>query len=85
MSTTQIEHAPRELAHRTGDGFEVLLLWRPDHDCLVVVVHDWHAGTAFELAVGDHPALDVFHHPFAYAGRAGFLDDPVPDPPPDGD
>ena len=58
----------RELAHRTNDGIEVRLLWHPDDQRVSVRVLDAKAGDGFELEVGPgERALDVFHHPFAYA------------------
>jgi hypothetical protein len=61
--------ALRELDHRAGDGIDVRLLWRPHDDRVLVAVADAKTGEAFTLEVGsDQRALDVFHHPFAYAG-----------------
>ncbi|MFZ0971021.1 MAG: hypothetical protein WAN22_02275 [Solirubrobacteraceae bacterium] len=65
----------RELDSRTSDGIHVCLLWHP-HDARVsVAVHDTKTGDAFQLPVPDGSrALDVFHHPYAYAdGRAPAL------------
>ena len=62
----------RELDHRTADGVEVSLLWHADSDFLSVVVSDTRAGEAFELVLDDRDdALDVFHHPYAYAAVRG--------------
>jgi hypothetical protein len=59
----------RELDHRTADGIDVWLLWRPQDDRALVAVWDAKTGDAFTLEVGAHQsALDVFHHPYAYAG-----------------
>ena len=59
---------PTELAHRTGDGIDVLLLWDRSDGRLKVVVDDLRNGGSFELAPGDgREALDAFYHPFAYA------------------
>ena len=66
--------ALRELDRRVNDGIDVRLLWRRRDDRVLVAVHDAKTGEAFTLEVGaDERALDVFHHPFAYAGnrRAG--------------
>jgi hypothetical protein len=61
--------ALRELDHRAGDGIDVRLLWRPHDDRVLVAVADAKTGEAFTLVVGPgERALDVFHHPFAYAG-----------------
>jgi hypothetical protein len=58
----------RELDHRVSDGIEVRLLWSvPDHRLLVAVA-DGRTGDAFTVEVRDgERALDVFHHPYAYA------------------
>jgi hypothetical protein len=59
----------RELDHRESDGIEVRLLWRPHDDAALVAVSDSRTGESFALEVRDgERALDVFHHPFAYAG-----------------
>jgi hypothetical protein len=57
----------RELAARESDGIHVLLLWHPDEDALTVSVEDARVGERFQLEVAPERALDVFHHPFAYA------------------
>jgi hypothetical protein len=58
----------RELDHRINDGVEVRLLWDPGEDRVTVAVNDHKTGDVFEVEVGSgENALDVFHHPFAYA------------------
>jgi len=58
----------RELAHRASDGIDVWLLWEPSTDRVSVRVSDAKAGAVFEVPVAKRQrALDVFHHPFAYA------------------
>jgi len=58
----------RELDHRISDGIDVRLLWRPADDRVLVAVSDARTGEAFTLEVGSgQRALDVFHHPYAYA------------------
>jgi hypothetical protein len=67
--TTNSTAALRELDHRVSDGIDVRLLWRQHDDRVIVAVADVKTGEAFTLEVGpDQRALDVFHHPFAYAG-----------------
>jgi hypothetical protein len=67
--TTNETAALRELDHRTGDGIDVRMLWRTHDDRVLVAVTDAKTGEAFTLMVGhDQSALDVFQHPFAYAG-----------------
>lgn len=59
----------RELHHRSNDGIDVWLLWDPGTDSVSVRVSDAKAGANFEIPVkARHRAMDVFHHPFAYAG-----------------
>jgi hypothetical protein len=59
----------RELDHRESDGIEVRLLWRPHDDTALVAVSDSRTGESFSIEVRDgERALDVFHHPYAYAG-----------------
>jgi hypothetical protein len=66
---------PTELAHRAGDGIEVLLLWDRGDGRLKVVVDDLRNGGSFELAAGDgRQALDAFYHPFAYAADRSLSD-----------
>ena len=60
--------AVRELAHRRNDGLDIRLLWDSESDLVTVSLHDAKTGEGFELEVGpEERALDVFHHPFAYA------------------
>ena len=58
----------RELAHRRNDGLDIRLLWDSATDRVSVALHDGKTGEGFEVEVGPgERALDVFHHPFAYA------------------
>jgi hypothetical protein len=60
--------AATELDYRESGWIEVSLLWDRDTDELVVSVRDTASGDAFEIAVENNAdALDVFHHPYAYA------------------
>lgn len=56
-----------ELAVRAHDGLEVSLVWSRADGSLAVIVSDLGTGDSFELAAPPESALDVFHHPFAYA------------------
>jgi hypothetical protein len=57
-----------ELDRRVNDGIEVRLLWCEKNGRVLVTVDDSKTGDAFSLEVGLHErALDVFHHPYAYA------------------
>jgi hypothetical protein len=70
MNSTTIER--RELAHRSGDGIDVAVLWSASTDSLTVAVLDERSGAAFELVVETGTeALDVFRHPFAHAAWRG--------------
>ena len=76
--TTILPFAPpasrfRELDRRRNDGIDVTLLWRQSDNRVIVAVSDAKTGCAFQILVreGEH-ALDVFHHPYAYAARWGF-------------
>jgi hypothetical protein len=58
----------RELDSRTNDGIHVRLLWHQTDDHVVVAVDDAKTGDAFVVGVhGGESAIDVFHHPYAYA------------------
>ena len=68
--TTHTTAELRELDHRVSDGIDVQLLWRPHDNRTLVAVSDAKTGEAFTIEVGaDQRPLDVFHHPFAYAGN----------------
>ena len=60
----------RELASRSSGGIDVTLLWNDETDELVVTAFDWSTGERLELPAAREHALDVFHHPYAYAARA---------------
>jgi hypothetical protein len=61
----------QELLVREAGGIEVSLVWRREADTLTVVVSDERVGASFELHAPRDRALDVFHHPFAYAAAQG--------------
>lgn len=64
--------APRELDCRTSDGIDVQLLWHPRDGQVSVAVNDSKTGERFELEVRPgQRALDVYHHPYAYAAASG--------------
>ena len=74
MSTTsdmqrRAAEVATELAHRAANGIDVLLLWDKEQNRLRVAVDDTRTGESFELvAASGREALDLFYHPFAYAG-----------------
>ena len=59
-----------ELAQRSGDGFDVTLLWvrGAGRDEAIVCVSDRRDGAYFEIAAEPYLALDVHRRPFAYRG-----------------
>ena len=58
----------QELDQRSHDGIDVRLLWRERDNQVLVAVADGKTGERFEIAVqAGERALDVFHHPYAYA------------------
>lgn len=65
MTTAAIER--RELAHRTGDGIDVTLLWTKSTNRVTIAVADSHSGEELEFEVDGSRALDAFNHPYAYA------------------
>ena len=62
----------RELDHRSNDRLDVWLLWCESDDRVLVAVADEKTGERFwiEVRAGER-ALDVFHHPYAYAAWRG--------------
>jgi hypothetical protein len=61
----------RELDHRSGDGFDVTLLWSARTGRVFVAVEDTRTNDAFRIAVDPRDALEAFHHPYAYGCRRG--------------
>jgi hypothetical protein len=57
-----------ELAQRESDGISVTLLWHSITQRLTVAVRDDRTGEAFDLDAEARNAMDVYNHPFAYAG-----------------
>ena len=60
----------RELARRSSAGVDVTLYWHPTLDELIVCVWDERHGAYFEIRPQRYLALDVYHHPYAYADLA---------------
>lgn len=59
----------RELHSRQNDGMHVQLLWCEDNGRVFVAVNDNRTGDKFSVPVRHgEQALDVFDHPYAYAG-----------------
>jgi hypothetical protein len=61
-------HTIEELDYRESNGISVCLLWNRQTNELIVRVADSAEDEEFELGCGAHEALDVFRHPYAYAG-----------------
>ena len=57
----------RELAKRKTGAVEIALIWHMVTDTLSVSVKDASTGAEFQLVVEAAEAMDVFHHPYAYA------------------
>ena len=66
-SSHDVPPRSRELAVRASHGTQVRLLWQQGTGQLWVEV--WEPATASALRIRAQPenALDVFHHPYAYA------------------
>ena len=74
MTSVTAYPGTRELAFRSNDGMAVALLWHTAGNVLSVLVSDTRTEARFELVLDrDDRAMDVFHHPYAYAARRGFV------------
>ena len=75
-STSTPDASWRELAHRSGDGLDVTLLWCPasgqSNDSIVVCVCDRRSGAYFEITPEPYLALNAYYHPFAYRDLSSF-------------
>lgn len=59
-----------ELSSRSENGVDVALLWQQCDNTATVLVVDHHARETFLLEVRENDsALDIFHHPYAYAAQ----------------
>ena len=65
----QYMDAPLELDARHAAGIDVELLWDPRTRGLSVVAHDATTDETVTIYVEADQALEVFRHPFAYAGE----------------
>jgi hypothetical protein len=57
----------KELACRESDGIVVSLRWDSETGDVSVLVEDSRLGESFVVRAEPEQALQVFHHPFAYA------------------
>jgi hypothetical protein len=71
FDTTTSQRPRQELAHRTGDGIEVTLLWCAADDSLSITVIDHVADEVFELGVPQDRAIYAYNHPYAFAAEQG--------------
>jgi hypothetical protein len=63
-------HSPSiELADRHSNDLDVVLMWGRRSGQLWVVVTQRRSGRTARINATAANALDVFHHPFAYAGE----------------
>jgi hypothetical protein len=69
MSVEVNQEGMRELDRRSGDGFDVTLLWSERTGSVFVVVEDRRMDMGFRVAVDPADALDAFRHPYAYSRR----------------
>jgi hypothetical protein len=70
--TAQILHTMRELHSRTVDGIHVRMLWHERDGRVTIAVADDKTGDAFAVEVREgERAMDVCHHPYAYAAWRG--------------
>jgi len=61
-----------ELLSRESGGMTVKLFWSRATNLVTISVADVASGTYFELVLDEcEPALEAFHHPFAYAAARG--------------
>jgi hypothetical protein len=66
---TSLRPRCRELAERSSNGTQVRLLWREGTKRLWVEVQE-QGDRVLAIPVKSERALDVFHHPYAYALKA---------------
>jgi hypothetical protein len=59
-----------DLAERHSNDLDVVLLWGRRSGRLWVLVTHRRSGRTARIAASARTALDVFHHPFAYAADA---------------
>ena len=63
----------QELAFRESNGVAVTLYWHSGTNRVSVSVYDARSDELFELDADPAEALDLFHHPYAYAARGAYL------------
>jgi hypothetical protein len=68
MTPIETQHE-KELACRESDGIAVSLRWNPETGDISVTVEDSQLGKTLVLRAEPQQALQVYHHPYAYAPR----------------
>ena len=66
-AVTPIRRHIRELAERTSNGTRIRLYWRRGTRELWVEVWEPELDITLEIPAKPERALEVFHHPYAYA------------------
>jgi hypothetical protein len=65
---SDVDDGIRELCSRSCNGVDIALIWQRCDNTVMVVVVDHRNGETFLLEVDDgENALDMYHHPYAYA------------------
>jgi hypothetical protein len=72
-AVTPIRTRIRELAERTSNGTRIRLYWRQGTPELWVEVWEPELDVTIEIPAGPECALEVFHHPYAYAAADAAL------------
>jgi hypothetical protein len=63
----------KELAYRDSGGIAVSLRWNRETGHVSVLVEDSDLGESFVVRAEPEQALQVFHHPYAYARNVPVL------------
>jgi len=72
-AVTPIRTRIRELAERTSNGTRIRLYWRQGTRDLWVEVREPELDVTIEIPADPERALEVFHHPYAYAAAHNAL------------
>jgi len=72
-AVTPIRSRIRELAERTSNGTRIRLYWRQGTRELWVEVWERELDVTIEIPADPEHALEVFHHPYAYASAPNAL------------
>ena len=72
-AVTPIRTRIRELAERTSNGTRIRLYWRQGTHELWVELWERELDVTIEITADPEHALEVFHHPYAYAAAHNAL------------